>query len=241
VVVRSAFLAWSHHDLNSPEKDTTLKLSNTLSARIYQTTFLLATVLSLAIFSSVTTASTTSPGESDWTARKNGHNLQLYTREITGSDFLAVKVTALINAPIEKVANAFGDGDGCNQWQAMCKASTVVEVVSSSERYIHLVLDLPWPFSDRDMVMRSTSTIDPETQTASVLLAAATDKIPLQDYVRARSNGRYTLKVVSDEQVEFTYVMHTDLGGDISPATVNSRLMSTTFEDIKRLVKLAES
>jgi hypothetical protein len=202
---------------------------------------LLLAVLSMTVFSSVTTASSTPPAESDWTARKNDQNLQLYTREITGSDFLAVKVTALINAPIEKIVAAFGDGDGCNQWQAMCKASTVVEVVSDEERYIHLVLDLPWPFADRDMVMHSTSLIDLETQSATIHLEPAADKVPVQEYVRARSNGHYTVKAVNAQQVELTYIMHTELGGDISPGTVNSRVMATTFDDIKRLVELAES
>lgn len=218
-----------------------MKQANTLSARIHRTACLALAAVAVALLPAMTAASTTLPGENDWTARKNNQNLQLYTREITGSDFIAVKVTALVNATIEKVADAFGDGDGCSGWQAMCKASTVVEVVSDRERYIHLVLDLPWPLSDRDMIIHSTSTIDPETDSATLHIESAADKIPLQDYVRARSNGRYTVKEVNAEQVELTYVIHTELGGNISPATVNSRLISTTFEDIERLVELAES
>ncbi|MEH6589025.1 MAG: START domain-containing protein [Halioglobus sp.] len=218
-----------------------MRQSKTISARVHRTACVALAAMSLALSPAITAASSTVPSGDDWTARKNDQSLQLYTREVAGSDFIAVKVTALVNASVEKVAYAFGNGDGCSGWQAMCKTSTVVEVVSDSERYIHLVLDLPWPLSDRDMVIHSTSTIDPETDAATMHMASAADKIPLQDYVRARSNGRYTVKTMNAEQVELTYIIHTELGGNVSPATVNSRLISTTFEDIKRLVELAES
>ncbi|MEZ5502909.1 MAG: START domain-containing protein [Halioglobus sp.] len=177
---------------------------------------------------------------SPWVLEKDEDHIQLYTRSVAGSPFIAVKVTTTINAPIEKVASAFGDGNGCSQWRAMCKSSEVLSTVSDTERYVYLVLDLPWPLSDRDMVIHSVARVDPQSRTATVQLESASTMYPAGDYVRAESEGSYQITALSNEQVEFTYIMHADLGGDLSPDVINPRMASSTYEDVKRLRLLAE-
>jgi hypothetical protein len=184
-----------------------------------------------------TTALTT---EAEWTLEKDAEHIQLYTRPVPGSPFLEVKATTLINAPMQKVADAFGYGEGCSDWRALCKSSEVLSTVSDTERYVYLVLDLPWPLSDRDMVIHSTARMDPAAKTATVQLESASSRHPARDYVRAESNGEYTIRAISEDQVEFTYIMHTDLGGDLSPEVINPQVASSTFTDIAQLRLLAE-
>ena len=38
----------------------------------------------------------------------------------------------------------------------------------------------------------------------------------------------------------FTYIMHTDLGGDLPPEAINARLAESTMDDLRRLKALAE-
>jgi hypothetical protein len=194
----------------------------------------------LLITALLATSSTAVSNEAEWTLEKDEEEIQLYTRPVSGSPFLAVKAITLINAPMTKVADAFGDGDGCSAWRALCKSSEVLSMVSETERYVYLVLDLPWPLSDRDMVIHSIAQIDAASRTATVQLASASSKHPAKDYVRAESSGEYTIKAISDEQVEFTYIMHTDLGGDLSPDVINPQVASSTFTDIAQLRLLAE-
>ena len=194
----------------------------------------------LLITASLAASSTAISNEAEWTLEKDEEHIQLYTRSVSGSPFLEVKAITLINAPMTKVADAFGDGDGCSAWRALCKSSEVLSTVSDTERYVYLVLDLPWPLSDRDMVIHSTVHIDPASNTATVQLASASSEHPAKDYVRAESSGEYTMKAISDEQVEFTYIMHTDLGGNLSPDVINPQVASSTFTDIAQLRLLAE-
>jgi hypothetical protein len=178
--------------------------------------------------------------EAEWTLERDEENIQLYTRSVPDSPFLEVKATTLINASIEKVAQTFGYGDGCSEWQAMCKSSEVLSTVSETERYVYLVLDLPWPLADRDMVIHSSGQIDREAGTVTVHLKSDSSKHPLQDYLRAESHGQYQIKGFSDEQVEFTYIMRTDLGGDVSPDIINPRLAESMHSDVASLRALAE-
>jgi START domain len=211
-----------------------LKVSNKKITRLKWVSRLLLISASLAASSSAVS------NETEWTLEKDEEQIRLYTRPVPGSPFLEVKAITLINAPMTKVADTFGDGDGCSEWRVMCKSSEVLNLVSDTERYVYLVLDLPWPLTDRDMVIHSTAQIDVASKTATVRLVSASSRHPAKDYVRAESSGEYTLRALNDKQVEFTYIMHTDLGGDLSPDVINPRVASSTFTDIVALRQLAE-
>jgi hypothetical protein len=175
-----------------------------------------------------------------WKLEREDQGIALYSGPVADSPFLAVKAVAQIDAPAEKVAQLLGDGNGCSPWRAMCKSSEVLNKVSDSESIVYLVLDLPWPVTDRDLVVRSVANIDTQAKTLHVTLKSASSEHPVQDYVRAESSGEYELKVVGDARSEFTYIQHTDIGGDLSPDLINPSMLSSTFDDIRRLQQLAE-
>lgn len=178
--------------------------------------------------------------EIPWKLEREEQGIALYTGTVGDSPFVAVKAVAQIDAPIEKVAQLLGDGNSCSPWRAMCKSSRVLKKVSDSENLIYLVLDLPWPATDRDLVVRSVANVDRQAKTLHVTLESASAEHPIQDYVRAESSGEYALKVVGDARSEFTYIQHTDIGGDLSPDLINPQVISSTFDDVKRLQELAE-
>lgn len=178
--------------------------------------------------------------EADWELLKEEADISIYTRPVDGSPYRAVKATARISAPITRVAELMGDGDGCAEWRAMCESSEVIETVSEHERYVYLVLDLPWPAKDRDMVVHTTTTIDPETASATVDLRSASSHHPAGDFIRAETSGQFLIRALGPGQAEFTYIMHTDLGGDLPAGAINSRVAKGAFEDLSRLRELAE-
>jgi hypothetical protein len=179
--------------------------------------------------------------DTTWTLSTEEEGMRVFIGDVSGSPFSAVKVIASINAPVDNVVSVLGDGSDCAKWRGMCKSSQVLKIVSEQERFVHMVLDLPWPISDRDAVVRSVTEIDTEVRTVTINVTPASDELPEQDYVRATTNAQFLLRVVSENEVELTYTVHADLGGDLSPGIINSRLASATVEDVERLVALAES
>ena len=202
--------------------------------------FAACSTLLLGITAWCATAFATDESNAEWALQQDDGRIQVFTRPVAGSPFLEVKATALINAPIADIASQMGDGEGCVEWRVMCKSSEVLSVDSDTERYVYMVLDMPWPVADRDMVMHSIADIDTAAKTVTVQLQDASSKYPEQDYVRAVSNGQYQMKALGEEQVEFTYIMHTDLGGDLSADLINPRVVESTYADIKQLQVLAE-
>ena len=179
--------------------------------------------------------------EVPWELQRQDGSISIYSRSVEGSSYLAIKATVLIDAPITSVSPLMGDGNGCAKWRAKCKSSEVLEVVSENERFMYMVLDLPWPAADRDLVLQSTTTIDTKGRSAVVNLESASSRHPPADYVRAETSGKFVIRETQDAQVEFTYIMHTDLGGDLPTGMVNSGLAEAAFKDLFSLQKLAES
>lgn len=178
--------------------------------------------------------------EAPWELQQQDDNINIYSRPVDGSSYKAIKATVLIDAPITHVATFMGNGNGCAQWRSKCKSSEVLKTISKHERYVYAVLDLPWPASDRDIVLHSKTDIDPNTKTATVSLRSASSRHPLGDYIRAETSGEFVIRTIGDKQVEFIYIMHTELGGNLPASRVNDGLADGAFEDLSRLRQLAE-
>lgn len=195
---------------------------------------LLAVIVSLIVLAVPATAA-----DSDWRLEKEEDGISIFTREMPGSPFLAVKATASIPVPVAVLAEFLGDGSECMSWRKMCESSRVLEVVSEEERLVYQVLDLPWPISDRDLVIRTLTEIDPATRTVTVDIETLSDAFPTQKYTRAETNAQIQLREIDADAAEFNYVIHVDLGGNLSPGLINPQLVSSTLEDVQRLVALA--
>jgi hypothetical protein len=186
------------------------------------------------------TATAAAAEEAPWQLQQQDDDILIYSRSVAGSSSMAIKATVLINAPITHVSKFIGDGNGCPKWRAMCKSSEVIEFVSEHERYVYTVLDLPWPATDRDIVLHSKTEIDAETKTATVNLQSDSSRHPAADYVRAETSGQFVIRAVNEQQVEFTYIMHTELGGNLPASRVNAGVADGAFDDLSRLRQLAE-
>lgn len=178
--------------------------------------------------------------EPQWQLETADEDIRIYSRPVEGSPFLAVKAVTRMTAPLKSVVHEMGDGNGCAKWRSMCKSSRILEEVSERERYVYVVLDLPWPLSDRDMVVHSRASVDEGAQTVSVTFETVSDRLPPQDLVRAESSASYTIQAIEEQVVEFTYIMHTDLGGKVPVDQFNSRLLDATRKDMQQLLKLIE-
>lgn len=178
--------------------------------------------------------------DADWELVSEQERIAVYTRPVADSEFLAVKATVRIDAPALQVAALMGDGSECMRWRDMCRSTRVLDAVSADERYVYMVLDLPWPLSDRDLVIHSRTEHDTANDSATIHLNSASSHYPEQDYVRAETRGRFVIRKLDERATEFTYIMHTDLGGDAPVGMVNGRLTRTARDDLQRLRAMAE-
>jgi len=193
--------------------------------------------LPLAALSVAATAVAAS--ESAWQLQREEDGIAVFTREMPDSPFLAVKATVSIRQSVDGLAEYLGDGSACMPWRKMCESSQVLRVISERERLVYQVLDLPWPIADRDLVIQSVTDVDPQERVVTVSIETRSDAYPRQKYTRAETSAQIRLRGIDNQTTEFNYIMHADLGGDVSPGLVNARLVEATLEDVQRLVAMA--
>jgi hypothetical protein len=127
--------------------------------------------LLLATAAAVSTAS----AEPAWEKLDESDGIAVFRREVPGSEVVAFRGDALIEAPLAKVASVIRDVSRSRDWVADLVEIRVVREVSSSERILYQRVKTPWPLDDRDFVCRETSEWKPAENTVVFHLRATED------------------------------------------------------------------
>jgi len=178
--------------------------------------------------------------QAEWELVKDEDGIQVYTQEKEGSEYREFKATTRINASLENVVLALGDGKSCAQWMPMCKDVKQLKQVSLYEYYTYSVVDFPWPLDDRDVVVHSVYSQDPKTKTVTIKMESVSDYYAEQGLIRLETNGYYFITPLEDGTVEFTWQNHSNPGGGISAWMVNSNLADTPYNDLKGLKEMLQ-
>lgn len=198
-----------------------------------------STLLHLAAFvmlSSISVAGT------DWEFRREDDGIRVYTRSVPNSNIRAFKGTVKIKASLDSVMGVLDDVAACTQWVHRCKSGKVVERKSFNDLYTYKVTEMPFPTSDRDIVVHKVISQDPKTKAITIHNTAAPDFIPRTRNVRIeQSDGTYVLQPLPDGYVEVTWEQLSDPGGRIPRRLVNSMIVNTPLYTLNRLRELAKT
>ncbi len=142
--------------------------------------------------------------------------VKLYERSVEGRDLPRVRGTLRIRASVFELLAVLDDIDRACEWNARCLESTVLERRSKTELVFYHLTDLPWPVSDRDVVLvtRVTGYVQGVDVTASFATTAHRRR-PTQDgIVRIpRMQGHFRVQRLGPGLSEVTYELDADLGG----------------------------
>ena len=175
-----------------------------------------------------------------WQMEVSKENYQLFKRKISSSEFLQVKGELVIERPFEHVLKSFGDGDKCWTWQKRCKKTKVVKVLSEYDQVVYVAVDMPWPLSDRDFLIRSHSQFDTQPKFFQLTLSPEMETQYQSTYVRGELNNKYMVTALTAQTTKITIIMHTEFGGTVSPSMINGRIIDELETDIKLLIKHAK-
>jgi len=116
------------------------RISAAMKKLLFLFSFFAITLLSLA--------------QEDWVIAKDRNGIKVYTRTPQGSKIKAFKAETMINASIPELLAALNNIAARKEWMyAIKKAVQVGETHSTAERYVYAELSIPWPFSNRDLVI----------------------------------------------------------------------------------------
>lgn len=179
------------------------------------------------------------PGD-PWRTAREDDGVTVYVRDVPDSAYDESLARTTVEAPLETLVALVMDGASHHLWVDTVVESRVLESVADNDVFIYSRSDAPWPVLDRDAVVRSRASQDPDSLVVTVETEGAPDRLPERDgLVRVPSiDVRWTFSPLEDGTVAVTYRAHNDPGGAIPTWLVNSMLSEQPHRTLLNLRRL---
>ncbi|MFC1859290.1 START domain-containing protein [Thermodesulfobacteriota bacterium] len=100
--------------------------------------------------------------EDEWNKLFSKKGITVYSQTTSYSNILAFKAAGILKAPIEQVMEVLRKVEISEQWMPDIKQKITVKEVSDLEAITYSVNKMPWPFADREMLLRNKLRLDRE-------------------------------------------------------------------------------
>lgn len=179
----------------------------------------------------------------NWKLEKDEKGIKIYTRHVEGFDIDEIKSEMVVNASLASVVTVIMDADHFEDWIYAVPESHIINKVNDTEQYQYQINDLPYPFSDRDIVIHFKIWKDPQTQTVHSSNIAAPDYIPeTEGRIRVPVYfGGYDLTALSEHTTKVSFHVRLDPGGSLPDWLVNWFIVRAPYESSLKMRERIES
>ena len=183
----------------------------------------------------------------NWRLEKEASGIKVYTRPVQGSAIREIKGELVINSSLASIMAVFDDVANYPAWNHQCSKAYSLKKVSEYERYHYQNIKMPFPVTDRDLLIHSM-TSQSGKQVLVKLQAApnycknssikACETINQSKHIMVEKlRGLYQLTPLNDHAVKVVWIQHTEPAGKIPNWLVNNMLVDVPFNTLKKLSK----
>lgn len=167
-------------------------------------------------------------------------NLKIFTREVEGSNLREFKGEMLIKTQLSALVALLMDSKSAPEWMHKCEKFEVIEEVDALTKVVYFINGAPWPVSDRDAVIKSTMSQDPETLVFKTEINVVNNVLAENDdYVRIpRMKGFWLFEPKEEGQVLVTYQVHANPGGSLPDWLANSVVVDTPYNTMSNMAEM---
>jgi len=182
----------------------------------------------------------TAGSEIDWELKKDEKGIQVYTGEVEGSKFKAVRATMIVDAKLSELAALVRDPQACTEWADLCEEAREHKRISETELYVYTLNNLPWPVKNRDALAHVIWQQHTETLAVTMTATATTDILPeIKGAVRLTDAiTRWIFTPTTNNQVAVMTEAHVDPAGPTPAWFTNLLLVDSPFKTMINLRKL---
>jgi START domain-containing protein len=158
-----------------------------------------------------------------WELARDENNIKVYKANSDSSKYKIIKVEAKMQGTIKKLMAILKDVGNNKNWVYNTKESHLIQAVNENELLYYAETRLPWPFSNRDVVIRMHFECDSSANVLKVKARGEPGAAPeisgrvrvpkFRDYWSVKFDGVDTLNIL--------YFLEVNPGGYISPAVAN--------------------
>ncbi len=179
----------------------------------------------------------------DWELKKEEDGIKIYTRLPEGSKLEEVRSTVRVKTSLSAFTALLKDVPGYTAWAYNCVEAKLIEAINDTAQIYYSHTSLPWPASDRDLVMRSSLKQDPQT----LIIKTNTRCVPemaeeKEGIVRVKTGKTsWTLTPIRGGFVDVDYFVSLDPGGNIPAWMVNYTIATGPLHALQTAKMLLEN
>ncbi|MBI5496292.1 MAG: START domain-containing protein [Deltaproteobacteria bacterium] len=187
-------------------------------------------------------ADVTRAAQPAWTLERDTDGIRVYARTEEGYSLKAFRAVMVVDAPLAAPVALLSDAENFPGWYAGCAHNRVLRRLSGTDVLSYFVHDAPFPVMDRDVVVRTTVTQDPQTGVVTFTIRNVPGEIPEQpDKVRIpRMASSWRLTPRSATTTEVVQETRTDLGGSVPAFLANRQVTSAPVDRLRNMRKWLE-
>ncbi len=179
-----------------------------------------------------------------WELVSDNNGIKIYSRPQPGSGVDEFKGTVVIPSKLEVLGEILRNVPGQPSWIADCARSEIIKKVDETTLITYSIFNAPWPVQNRDVVMKSVTSIDQKNRKFSIEVEALKNDIlpPGNNMVRIRElKGNWIFEETGKDTVHVIYRMKINPGGSIPVWLANRTSRTSPYITLDNLRKLAAS
>jgi hypothetical protein len=183
-----------------------------------------------------------SPAQEHWQLKKESDGIKIYTASKPNSNVKAIKVAYTLAATPSQLVALLLDIPSQTQWVYSTKLSYIIKKVADNELIYYTEKSMPWPASNRDVVMKLTISQHPATNIVTVHSTTVDGYMPPKPgIVRVpSSNVVWTVTPIDHDHIKIDYEAEADPGGSVPAFIVNMFLAKGPYETFKKLQAMVD-
>jgi hypothetical protein len=178
--------------------------------------------------------------QDDWELQKDKNGLKIYTKDLDNSKFKQIKVECILDGTLDRFDAIIRDVNNHKNWVYSTKQSYLVKQVNSNEILYYTETSLPWPLSNRDVIIKMDIARDSVANTETVntknvngILAEKSGLVRV-----AELSTLWQVKSAGDNKISILYYFTTDPSGSLPAWMVNSFATKGPYETFTSLAAL---
>jgi len=164
-----------------------------------------------------------------WNFIKEKDGIKVFTRNEPGSSLKSYKGEVIFEAPMEKVCSVLDNVKDISWWDKDISDVKVLAYEKNKYAQYYLIYHMPWPMSNRDLVVETRISTDPVTGARSFMTKPLLNTVPEKSGLVRIRNYQQTWIVRSLDKGNVQVILEgsTDPGGDI-PSWVTNMVVAET-------------
>jgi len=160
--------------------------------------------------------------QTGWKLNRKEDGIEIYSKKIPDSSILAVRGKAKLPYPLEKIFYALLDHSRSKEWVDKLVDSRQLRIIDPLTRIIYNEMAIPWPFKNRDFVIKQKILISKNRKIVTILGNSVEDSLsPNTKLIHGEVSGIAELQWLSPTSTQASIELHGDPKGAIPAFIVN--------------------